>query len=55
MGPMFIQPPKMKDVQEFGDCGIVLSFAMATAPGQQTYTHGHEAVRSRRSALEIDG
>ncbi len=54
MGPMFIRP-QMKSVEELGDYGIVLSFAMATVPGQQTDTPGHEAVRSRRSALEIDG
>ncbi|KQV81953.1 mechanosensitive ion channel family protein [Rhizobium sp. Root1220] len=37
VGPLFIQPLKMKGVEEFGDYGIVLSFAMTTVPGQQTY------------------
>ncbi|RWX17785.1 mechanosensitive ion channel family protein [Rhizobium hidalgonense] len=37
VGPMFIEPLKMKGVEEFGDYGIVLSFAMTTVPGQQTY------------------
>ncbi|MDP9810185.1 small-conductance mechanosensitive channel [Rhizobium tibeticum] len=37
LGPLFIEPLKMKGVEEFGDYGIVLSFAMTTVPGMQTY------------------
>jgi small-conductance mechanosensitive channel len=37
LGPLFLEPLKMKGVEEFGDYGIVLSFAMTTVPGQQTY------------------
>jgi small-conductance mechanosensitive channel len=37
LGPLFIEPLKMKGVEEFGDYGIVLSFGMTTVPGMQTY------------------
>jgi small-conductance mechanosensitive channel len=37
LGPLFIEPLKMKGVEEFADYGIVLSFAMTTVPGMQTY------------------
>ncbi|OWW04706.1 mechanosensitive ion channel protein [Rhizobium sp. R72] len=37
LGKLFIEPLKMKGVEEFGDYGIVLSFAMTTVPGMQTY------------------
>lgn len=36
LGKLFIEPLKMKGVEEFGDYGIVLSFAMTTVPGMQT-------------------
>ena len=35
-GPLFIEPLKMKGVEEFGDYGIVLSFGMTLRPGQTT-------------------
>ena len=37
LGQHFIEPLKMKGVEQFGDYGIVLSFAMTTVPGMQTY------------------
>ncbi|NVP58326.1 mechanosensitive ion channel [Rhizobium sp. DBTS2] len=35
LGPLFIQPLKMKGVEEFGEYGIVISFAMVTVPTSQ--------------------
>ncbi|QFY63043.1 mechanosensitive ion channel family protein (plasmid) [Rhizobium grahamii] len=37
LGKLFIEPLKMKGVEQFADYGIVLSFAMTTVPGMQTY------------------
>lgn len=37
LGKLFIEPLKMKGVEDFADYGIVLSFAMTTVPGMQTY------------------
>ncbi|OWV81198.1 mechanosensitive ion channel protein [Rhizobium sp. R634] len=37
LGQHFIEPLKMKGVEQFADYGIVLSFAMTTVPGMQTY------------------
>ncbi|MBX4929357.1 small-conductance mechanosensitive channel [Rhizobium binae] len=37
LGKQFLEPLKMKGVEQFGDYGIVLSFAMTTVPGMQTY------------------
>ncbi len=36
IGPMVIQPLKMKGVEEFGDYSTVLSFGMTTLPGMKT-------------------
>jgi moderate conductance mechanosensitive channel len=36
LGPMIIETVKMKGVEQFGDYGITLSFAMTTKPGHQT-------------------
>ncbi len=36
LGPQIIQTVKMKGVEQFGDFGMDLSFAMTTKPGQQT-------------------
>ena len=44
-GPLIIETVKMKGVEQFGDYGINLSFAMTTRPGQQTTV--------RRRALAI--
>ncbi|TCR87936.1 mechanosensitive ion channel family protein [Rhizobium sp. BK376] len=36
LGPMIIETVKMKGVEQFGDYGINLSFAMTTKPGEQS-------------------
>ncbi|EJC81084.1 small-conductance mechanosensitive channel [Rhizobium leguminosarum bv. trifolii WSM2297] len=54
VGPMFIEPLKMKGVEEFGDYGIVLSFAMTTVPGQQTYIR-RKAYLMIREAFQANG
>lgn len=47
LGKFFIEPLKMKGVEEFGDYGIVLSFAMTTVPGMQTYIRRKAYARIR--------
>ncbi|MCJ9723909.1 mechanosensitive ion channel [Agrobacterium sp. SHOUNA12C] len=54
LGPLFIQPLKMKGVEEFGDYGIVLSFAMTTVPGQQTFIR-RKAYAMIRDAFQQNG
>jgi len=54
LGPQFITPLKMKGVEEFGDYGIVLSFAMTTVPGQQTYIR-RKAYAMIREAFQQNG
>jgi small-conductance mechanosensitive channel len=54
IGPLFIEPLKMKGVEEFGDYGIVLSFAMTTVPGQQTYIR-RKAYAMIREAFQANG
>jgi small-conductance mechanosensitive channel len=54
VGPLFIEPLKMKGVEEFGDYGIVLSFAMTTVPGQQTYIR-RKAYAMIRDAFQANG
>jgi small-conductance mechanosensitive channel len=54
VGPLFIEPLKMKGVEEFGDYGIVLSFAMTTVPGQQTYIR-RKAYAMIRDAFKTNG
>jgi small-conductance mechanosensitive channel len=54
LGPMFLTPLKMKGVEEFGDYGIVLSFAMTTVPGQQTYIR-RKAYAMIREAFKENG
>jgi len=49
LGPMFIEPLKMKGVEEFGDYGIVLSFGMTTVPGMQTYIRRKAHMRIREA------
>ncbi|MBY3214228.1 mechanosensitive ion channel family protein, partial [Rhizobium laguerreae] len=45
---------KMKGVEEFGDYGIVLSFAMTTVPGMQTYIR-RKAYAKIREAFKANG
>ncbi|WP_425299080.1 hypothetical protein [Rhizobium sullae] len=52
LGPLFIQPLKMKGVEEFGDYGIVLSFAMTTLPGMQTYIRRKAYAKIREAFKE---
>jgi small-conductance mechanosensitive channel len=54
VGSLFIEPLKMKGVEEFGDYGIVLSFAMTTVPGQQTYIR-RKAYAMIRDAFQTNG
>lgn len=54
LGPLFIEPLKMKGVEEFGDYGIVLSFAMTTVPGMQTYIR-RKAYAMIREAFQNNG
>ncbi|CAN7505184.1 mechanosensitive ion channel family protein [Rhizobium leguminosarum] len=54
LGPLFIEPLKMKGVEEFGDYGIVLSFAMTTVPGMQTYIR-RKAYAKIREAFKENG
>ncbi|MDX2387622.1 mechanosensitive ion channel [Sinorhizobium medicae] len=48
LAPMIIETVKMKGVEQFGDYGISLSFAMKTKPGHQTQ------VRRRAQAMIKD-
>ncbi|MQV32640.1 mechanosensitive ion channel [Sinorhizobium meliloti] len=48
LGPLIIETVKMKGVEQFGDYGITLGFAMTTKPGHQTQ------VRRRAQALIKD-
>ena len=54
LGSQFIQPLKMKGVEDFGDYGIVLSFAMTTVPGQQTFIR-RKAYAMIREAFRAEG
>ncbi|MDK1493761.1 mechanosensitive ion channel family protein [Sinorhizobium sp. 7-81] len=45
LAPLIIETVKMKGVEQFGDYGVTLSFAMTTKPGHQTQ------VRRRAQAL----
>ena len=49
LGPLFIEPLKMKGVEEFGDYGIVLGFGMTTVPGMQTYIRRKAQLRIREA------
>ena len=54
VGPLFIEPLKMKGVEEFGDYGIVLGFGMTVVPGQQTYIR-RKAYAMIRDAFRENG
>ncbi len=51
LGPLFIEPLKMKGVEEFGDYGIALSFGMTTVPGMQTYIRRKAYAKLREAFL----
>ncbi|WP_081160244.1 mechanosensitive ion channel family protein [Ensifer aridi] len=48
LGPLIIETVKMKGVEQFGDYGITLSFAVTTKPGHQTQ------IRRRAQAMIKD-
>lgn len=54
LGPLFIEPLKMKGVEEFADYGIVLSFAMTTVPGMQTFIRRKAYAKLREAFLAND-
>jgi small-conductance mechanosensitive channel len=49
LGPLFIEPLKMKGVEEFTETGIVLSFAMTTVPGMQSSIRRKAYVKIREA------
>jgi small-conductance mechanosensitive channel len=49
LGPLFIEPLKMKGVEEFTETGIVLSFAMTTVPGMQSSIRRKAYVKMREA------
>jgi len=54
LGPTIIETVKMKGVEQFGDYGINLSFAMMTKPGQQS-TVRRRALVMIREAFAANG
>lgn len=55
IGSLFIQPLKMKGVEDFGEYGIVISFAMVTIPtNQQSYIR-RKAYAMLRDAFRQNG
>ncbi|MDK4717274.1 mechanosensitive ion channel family protein [Rhizobium sp. CNPSo 4039] len=54
LGPLFIEPLKLKGVEEFSDYGMVLSFGMMTVPGMQTYIR-RKAYLKIREAFKANG
>ena len=54
LGKLFIEPLKMKGVEQFADYGIVLSFAMTTVPGMQTYIRRKAYAKIREVFLAND-
>jgi len=55
MGPLFIEPLKMKGVEEFGAYGIVISFAMITLPTSQQSFIRRSAYGMLREAFQRNG
>jgi len=49
LGPTIIETVKMKGVEQFGDYGINLSFAMTTKPGQQSMVRRRALVMIREA------
>ncbi len=52
LGPLFIEPLKLKGVEEFSDYGLVLSFGMMTVPGMQTYIRRKAYLKIREAFKE---
>ncbi|WP_244484143.1 mechanosensitive ion channel family protein [Rhizobium sp. Leaf453] len=55
LGPLFIEPLKMKGVEEFGAYGIVISFAMITLPTSQQSFIRRSAYGMLREAFQRNG
>lgn len=55
LGPLFIEPLKMKGVEEFGAYGIVISFAMVTLPTSQQSFIRRSAYAMLREAFQRNG
>ncbi|MQB04763.1 mechanosensitive ion channel family protein [Agrobacterium tumefaciens] len=55
LGPLFIEPLKMKGVEEFGAYGIVISFAMITLPTSQQSFIRRSAYAMLREAFQRNG
>lgn len=55
LGPLFIQPLKMKGVEEFGEYGIAISFAMVTVPTSQQSFIRRSAYAMLREAFQKNG
>ncbi|APG86483.1 small-conductance mechanosensitive channel transmembrane protein (plasmid) [Sinorhizobium americanum CCGM7] len=54
LGPLIIETVKMKGVEQFGDYGITLSFAMTTKPGHQTQIR-RRAQAMIKEAFDVNG
>ncbi|WP_332303236.1 mechanosensitive ion channel family protein [Rhizobium sp. GR12] len=55
LGPLFIEPLKMKGVEEFGEYGIAISFAMVTVPTSQQSFIRRSAYAMLREAFQKNG
>ena len=55
LGSLFIQPLKMKGVEEFGEYGIVVSFAMVTVPTSKQSFIRRSAYAMLREAFQKNG
>ncbi|CAH0250277.1 Moderate conductance mechanosensitive channel YbiO [Agrobacterium fabrum] len=55
LGRLFIQPLKMKGVEEFGEYGIAISFAMVTVPTSQQSFIRRSAYAMLREAFQKNG
>jgi small-conductance mechanosensitive channel len=55
LGPLFIEPLKMKGVEEFGAYGIVISFAMVTIPTSQQSFIRRSVYAMLREAFQKNG
>jgi small-conductance mechanosensitive channel len=54
-GPLFIEPMKMKGVEQFGDYGISVAFAMILKPGGQVSVVRRKALAMLRATFTENG
>ncbi|MCY1298738.1 hypothetical protein D9M70_482370 [compost metagenome] len=52
LGPLILETVKMKGVEQFGDYGMTLSFAMKTKPGNQTQVRRRAQVMIKEAFKE---